>query len=251
MLKIVRHTLAALLILLILPLILWLTNWQWQVGDGMTDLYFLFFLTETVSPPLGFVTTLIMTVVLLYCLRLRGREMVYLLTIVFTLLLSGQLIKTVVKNTVQESRPYIVWLQKSAPLNEQGLYHAISPMEKKTLKQQIQAQHLPRWLKQHWLSEIGFAFPSGHTMFAVSWVLLAVGLLWPRGYYKTVILLMMWATGVMSSRLFLGMHWPRDLIAASWLSWMLVIVAIWLIQRCCPSVLSAQDNETVISENNN
>jgi membrane-associated phospholipid phosphatase len=35
------------------------------------------------------------------------------------------------------------------------------------------------------LFETGFAFPSGHTMFAASWALLAIGLLWPRRHYKT------------------------------------------------------------------
>ncbi len=81
------------------------------------------------------------------------------------------------------------------------------------------------WLKKHWPFETGFAFPSGHTMFAASWALLGVGLLWPRRHYKTVALLLVWATGVMGSRLLLGMHWPRDLVVATLISWLLVTLA--------------------------
>ena len=55
-------------------------------------------------------------------------------------------------------------------------------------------------------------------MFAASWALLALGLLWPRRHYKTVVVIFLWAAGVMASRLLLGMHWPRDLAMATILS---------------------------------
>ena len=42
---------------------------------------------------------------------------------------------------------------------------------------------------------------------------------------------MVWATGVMGSRLLLGMHWPRDLAMATLISWLLVVVTCWLAQR--------------------
>ncbi|KPD80629.1 phosphatidylglycerophosphatase, partial [Yersinia pestis subsp. microtus bv. Caucasica] len=68
-------------------------------------------------------------------------------------------------------------------------------------------------------------------VFAATWALLAVGLLWPRRHYKTVVLLMLWAQGVMASRLFLGMHWPQDLIAATLISGVLAAVACGLLQH--------------------
>jgi phosphatidylglycerophosphatase B len=37
----------------------------------------------------------------------------------------------------------------------------------------------------------------------------------------------------MGSRLLLGMHWPRDLVVATLISWMLVTIASWLAQRLC------------------
>jgi phosphatidylglycerophosphatase B len=37
----------------------------------------------------------------------------------------------------------------------------------------------------------------------------------------------------MGSRLLLGMHWPRDLVVATLISWMLVTLATWLAERFC------------------
>ncbi len=64
-------------------------------------------------------------------------------------------------------------------------------------------------------------------MFAASWALLAVGLLWPRRRTFTIAFLLVWATGVMGSRLLLGMHWPRDLVVATLISRLLVTATGW------------------------
>ena len=88
------------------------------------------------------------------------------------------------------------------------------------MKEQLaEEKNIPQYLRSHWQKETGFAFPSGHTMFAASWALLAVGLLWPRRRTLTIAILLVWATGVMGSRLLLGMHWPRDLVVATLISW--------------------------------
>lgn len=62
-------------------------------------------------------------------------------------------------------------------------------------------------------------------MFAASWALLGVGLLWPRRRTLTIAILLVWATGVMGDRMLLGMHWPRDLVVATLISWVLVTLA--------------------------
>ena len=112
-------------------------------------------------------------------------------------------------------------------------------------EQLAEQQTIPGFLRKHWQKETGFAFPSGHTMFAASWALLGVGLLWPRRRWVTIGLLLGWATAVMGSRLALGMHWPQDLIVATSLSWLLVSAATWLTQRFCgpltPPVEEASD----------
>ena len=34
----------------------------------------------------------------------------------------------------------------------------------------------PAWLKAHYEDETGYSFPSGHSIFAATWLMLAVGL---------------------------------------------------------------------------
>lgn len=96
-------------------------------------------------------------------------------------------------------------------------FYALKRKERAKLvhEQLAQAQDIPSFLRKHWQKETGFAFPSGHTMFAASWALLAAGLLWPRRRWGTIAVLLVWATAVMGSRLALGMHWPLDLIVAT------------------------------------
>ncbi|BBU84157.1 hypothetical protein EIMP300_55570 [Escherichia coli] len=115
------------------------------------------------------------------------------------------------------------------------------------VKEQLaEEKNIPQYLRSHWQKETGFAFPSGHTMFAASWALLAVGLLWPRRRTLTIAILLVWATGVMGSRLLLGMHWPRDLVVATLISWALVAVATWLAQRICgPLTPPAEENREI------
>ncbi|EFV00013.1 phosphatase PAP2 family protein, partial [Pseudomonas aeruginosa] len=48
------------------------------------------------------------------------------------------------------------------------------------------------------------------------------------------------------SRLLLGMHWPRDLVVATLISWALVAVATWLAQRICgPLTPPAEENREI------
>lgn len=127
-------------------------------------------------------------------------------------MLIGQGIKSMIKDRVQEPRPFVVWLEQNHGVDEKYFYSLHSKQRSVLVAELSQGENLvPIWLSKHWQFETGFAFPSGHTLFAATWALLGVGLLWPRRHYKTVVLLMLWAAGVMGSRLMLGMHWPRDL----------------------------------------
>lgn len=52
--------------------------------------------------------------------------------------------------------------------------------------------------------------------------------------------------GSHGSRLLLGMHWPRDLVVATLISWALVAVATWLAQRICgPLTPPAEENREI------
>ncbi|MEM6050088.1 phosphatidylglycerophosphatase B [Erwinia sp. P7711] len=241
-----RTTLGALLLLL-MPVGVLLSGWHWKPVEMGPVYKALFWLTETVTSPWGILTSALLCGWFLWCLRFRLKPALILLIIVVSAILVGQYTKSFIKEQVQEPRPYVMWLEQSQALNEQTFYQQKRP-ERSTLVRNalIDNTQLPDWLKQHWEFETGYAFPSGHTMFAASWALLGIGLLWPRRRIVTVILLTGWAIGVMGSRLALGMHWPQDLISSTLISWVLVSLATWLVQRYCgPLTVPPQEEREI------
>jgi phosphatidylglycerophosphatase B len=220
------------LILLLPALVIWLSGWQWQPGSSSGWLKGFFWVTETVTVPWGILTSVLLSGWFWWCLRFRIKPAIGLLVILGCVILVGQGVKSVIKEQVQEPRPFVIWLEAEHHIDNRFFYSLPRAERRELVKQQLQSQSMiPPWLSRHWQFETGFAFPSGHTIFAASWALLAVGLLWPRRHYKTVVLLMLWAQGVMISRLVLGMHWPRDLIASILISGLLVAIVCSLVQR--------------------
>ncbi|WP_312240580.1 phosphatidylglycerophosphatase B [Pantoea sp.] len=243
-----RITLGALL-LLIMPAGVWLSGWQWQPGESGSVLRGFYWVTETVTRPWGALTSLSLSAWVLWCLRFRLKPAIMLLIIMNGAILTGQYTKSWLKEQVQEPRPYVIWLEKTHGVDEDTFYRLKRSARGEIVSALLASDtRLPTWLKQHWAFETGFAFPSGHTMFAVSWALLAIGLLWPRRHIKTIVLLFVWASAVMASRLLLGMHWPQDLVVATLISGLLVTIATWLAQRFCDPLTVPPDEHKEIRE---
>ncbi|MCV9877612.1 phosphatidylglycerophosphatase B [Brenneria izbisi] len=243
MFEIARRTTIGAGLLLIIPCIIWMSGWQWQPEYDGWWVKALFWSTETVTSPWGTLTSAVLSVWFLWCLRFRLKPALGVLVIMVITVLIGQGVKSGIKEWVKESRPFVVWLEEKHQIDDRYFYSLPRKERGELVRSQLESeQQIPTWLRQHWQFETGFAFPSGHTMFAATWALLAVGLLWARRHYKTVVALMIWANAVMVSRLILGMHWPRDLIVATLISWLLVVVACWLAQRWC-GPLSLQREE--------
>ncbi|UJD80513.1 phosphatidylglycerophosphatase B [Serratia rubidaea] len=232
MFDIAKRTAGGTLLLLLIPLAVWLTGWQWQPGGDNALLKVMFWMTETVTAPWGVLTSVLLSAWFLWCLRFRLKPAIGLLVLLLASILVGQGVKSLIKEQVQEPRPFVLWLERQHNISEEHFYSLKRKQRAALVKEQLQDQPLvPAWLRKHWQFETGFAFPSGHTTFAATWALLGVGLLWPRRHYKTVAVLMVWAAAVMASRLLLGMHWPRDLAVATLISALLVAIACWLAQR--------------------
>lgn len=248
MVKIAQRTTLGMLLLIIMPVAVWISGWQWQPDHSGVFLRVLFWMTETVTSPWGIVTSMVLSAWVLWCLRFRLKPALLLILFMNGAILAGQYTKSFIKEQVQEPRPYVVWLEKSHGISEAQFYQlnrqGRSQMVSTLLANDSQ---LPGWLKQHWAFETGFAFPSGHTLFAASWSLLVIGLLWPRRRIATVLVLFTWATMVMGSRLLLGMHWPRDLVAATLISWVLVTCATWLAQRFCGPLTVPREEQQEIA----
>ncbi|WP_312626640.1 phosphatidylglycerophosphatase B [Scandinavium sp.] len=234
MLSIARRTAAGAAVLLIMPLAVWISGWTWQPGHNGWWLKALYWMTETVTQPWGIITHVVLCGWFLWCLRFRLKAAIMLFAILAGAILIGQAAKSWVKDRVQEPRPFVIWLEKTQQVPVEAFYTLKRKERTRLVKEQLSHRDdLPAFLRHHWQKETGFAFPSGHTMFAASWALLAVGLLWPRRRTVTIVILLVWATAVMGSRLLLGMHWPRDLVVATLMSWLLVTFATWLAQKVC------------------
>ncbi|MBV8041685.1 phosphatidylglycerophosphatase B [Pluralibacter sp.] len=253
MLAIVKRTAIGAALLLVMPVAVWLSGWQWQPGSNSEWLKLLFWITETVTQPWGMITHVALCGWFLWCLRFRLRAATVLFLILAAAILLGQGVMSWVKERVQEPRPFVVWLEKSQHVPVDAFYTLHREARAQLVEQQLSTrQDIPLFLRQHWQKETGFAFPSGHTMFAASWALLGVGLLWPRRRTVTIVVLMVWATAVMGSRLALGMHWPQDLIVATLISWLLVVIATRVTQRLCGPLTPPETDEqkSVVGEKN-
>ena len=236
-------------ILLIMPLAVWISGWQWVPGAQGAWLKMMYWMTETVTQPWGIITHVCLCAWFLWCLRFRLKAAVMLFAILGAAILVGQGVKSVIKDKVQEPRPVVVWLEKTQHIPTDEVSNLKRKQRSELVKSQLESQtEVPGWLRKHWQKETGFAFPSGHTMFAASWALLGVGLLWPRRRTWTIALLLVWAVGVMGSRLVLGMHWPRDLVVATLISWILITLATWLAQKLCGPLSPPRQEDEEIAE---
>lgn len=68
-----------------------------------------------------------------------------------------------------------------------------------------------------------FSFPSGHTMGAIAFYGLLALILWQRGRHGWAVLAGLWVPLVALSRVYLGAHYPSDVLAS------LAIGTIWLV----------------------
>ena len=70
-----------------------------------------------------------------------------------------------------------------------------------------------------------FSFPSGHTLHAVSFTLVALG-----HYPMLAWLLIPFTVGVGASRVVLGLHYPSDVLAATAIGAAIASLSLWLVQ---------------------
>jgi undecaprenyl-diphosphatase len=96
--------------------------------------------------------------------------------------------------------------------------------------------HRPRPNLHRITEAIGFSFPSGHAMAAFSLYATLIFLLWKNAYtgYAKVLLLIIgsaFTAAIGLSRIYLGVHYPSDVIAGYLASGFWVFLSIWLYRR--------------------
>lgn len=232
MLNVVKRAAFGALLLIILPVAALLSGWFWQPSGDQLYLHIGYWITETSGYPWAILTCAVLALFFVWILKLQAKNGVLLVTLLAAAILSGQIIKSSIKESVEEPRPFVIWLEKEYHIDDVDFYNLPRDERAQTIKNELSNDaRIPSWLKGHWQRETGYAFPSGHTLFATTWALIALVLLWPGRHYIAITLFMSWAVIVGASRLILGMHWPLDLILATILSFVIAIGVGWAALR--------------------
>ena len=141
-------------------------------------------------------------------------------------------IKSLIKQLTQEPRPYLLWLESQNLIPAISQFYAAGVAER---SEQVHAASqllaLPQWLGNHWQAEVNYAFPSGHSIAAMS-LAQFFGLIWLARAPRGVWLLPLWAIGIALSRTLIGMHWPLDVLASALLGSLTALFAArWWLHR--------------------
>lgn len=221
-------------ILLLVPVYFWLVDYQWSLSQVglITETMPMILLTWTGSPPYAIGTVAVLLASGLFFTRKYWDWRV--VVAMCALSLGGtQAVKLTMKAVFQEPRPYVVALENGGYLEEYG-YPPHSFYQQDTDTQAKIVYHTAyntdsQILTQYQSTELGYSFPSGHTIFAAAWLLVWVGLL--RGAWGFQAALTVWAAAMAYTRVRLGMHYPVDLFVSILLAW---LIHVYLFAKILP-----------------
>ncbi|TCP95112.1 phosphatidylglycerophosphatase [Cricetibacter osteomyelitidis] len=227
------------LLLCLVPFFVWIFAWQWN-GDIILTAFDqnLYWLTETGSMPYAVITSTILGFALMW---LSGDKKYYKL-IFFTALfaiLGTQAIKSGLKAVFAEPRPYVMEIMTQHNLFDEQFYAVPRAEREKIVSEFYRNKSVtPHWLKTHRENETGYSFPSGHSIFAATWLMLFVGFAYLfKGQRRqvmpvAVVFMACWAVLMLISRLRLGMHYPVDLLVSTLIAWLLNIgIFCWISKK--------------------
>ncbi len=231
------------LLLFFVPIFAWISGFQWQSDENFTIFdHFLYYLTETGSTPYAIITCGIFAL-LFYPLIKNPRTWIKVVMVLAFSMVITQGIKSALKQTFAEPRPFIVAMLNNinnANNQEQAIeeFYTLSREQRSELVAQFYQQHneTPHTIAQHRTHEVGYSFPSGHTIFAVSWLLLAVGFREifskQRAFANCLVGFMaLWSMLMLISRLRLGMHFPIDLFVSTLIAWLIHCILFIFLQE--------------------
>lgn len=183
--------------------------------------------------------------------RRVGEAAVVALVLVILLAGGSWLNEHVVKPAFAVPRPNVVELAETPPdaptlkLSSEDFYAEPDRDARRAHLRAVLTPDLPlhERVREHWIAEAGFSFPSGHSfasaMFATFF--LAVGRARLTGWRLWVFyLLPAWAVAVCLSRLVLRVHWPLDVCAGGLLGIGLGVLACRLVVRMLPAATDRQ-----------
>lgn len=210
-------------LLLLAPFLVLILGWQWQPTASPLGGESTLWIANSAAKPWGIVTIIISLVMIFYAMKLSKKDFIQLAIIIVVTLVIGQLIKVAVKNSVKEPRPYVVWVSEQIHRSSDYFYQITRPQREALLKEGLaEAELIPQWQLRHWQAETGYAFPSGHSLFAATLALFLFTLFSLRRHYILASLGLLWGIDVTVGRIILGMHWASDVIVGILISMLLV-----------------------------
>ncbi|MGJ7072529.1 phosphatase PAP2 family protein [Morganella morganii] len=221
---------AGVILLMLVPLVTLLTGWRWQPSGDDDLLRGLWHLTDTAAYPLAIIVSLIFCILFVRLFRGSRKQALRAAALILVVVAAGQGIKVAMKNTIKEPRPYVVWLAQQNIVSEEGFYDLSRKARVQLLENTVKNHYqVPGWLLKHWKSETGYAFPSGHALFASAWALILFVFFTAQGRRGLAGVILLWGILAEYSRLALGMHWPSDIIMSVIINAILAgIFFIWL-----------------------
>ncbi|EEX50074.1 phosphatase PAP2 family protein [Pasteurella dagmatis] len=225
------------LLLCIVPFFAWIFAWQWNANDVMTNFdYALYFLTESGSVPYAIITCGVLALCFYPFFLDKKLWVKAVMVMAFSVILT-QGIKSVLKNIFTEPRPYVTYVAEQTQTSTESFYQRDREQRSLFLQHFFQTQStIPSWLKYHYEKEVGYSFPSGHTIFAAGWLFLVVGftqLLGLRSMSSKILIAVVtiWSVLMLFSRLRFGMHYPIDLFVSVLLSFVVHILIFHFLQK--------------------
>ncbi|WP_084605319.1 phosphatase PAP2 family protein [Psychromonas aquimarina] len=169
-------------------------------------------LTATASNPFFLITT-IMLCSLVFIAKVNLKQGLIVCIQFGILLILSFMLKSGLKHITEVPRPYTQELAKVELVVSAEQFYSLTTKQKEQVIKQAEEKFSP-WRVQNWHGETNYSLPSGHTIFAAVCILFWGGFLLRRRRYLPAALLISWGTGVALSRIWLGMHWPSDVLAS-------------------------------------
>ncbi|QYJ87902.1 phosphatase PAP2 family protein [Shewanella mesophila] len=204
----------------------------------------LYWLTSSGTAPFGVLTVLVL---LGFCYRkIPKAHFLPLLITVSISMVSTLTLNQFLKPYFSEPRPNAQLLHQQQLLNIDEFYQLPTDQRKPVIDSAISKfisapnnLQLSNRIANHWLHEVGFAFPSGHTLFAVTLSMVMSYFLLLSGQYLFPSLLCVWSLGMGFSRMLLGMHWSQDVLASTVIGGLIGLISIWCMISCYSLLIPA------------
>ena len=169
-------------------------------------------LTDSAGSPFFLITTALLCAAPIF-MKLPKQQILKLWLQFAILLVLSFVAKTGLKYLTEIPRPYTYQLQQLALVDSVEQFYQLDNGSKDHLVE-LAKENVSQWRTRHWQGETNYSMPSGHTIFAAICVVFWGGFFFVRKKILPVLMLITWAVAVGTSRLWIGMHWPADLLAS-------------------------------------